>query len=352
MLRAAATLVATVFACKALGATPGTAAREHVPFVTGLTVTGVLNTFEGDYEPLLTIDDISTDKYRVTFASEVPNHARSGRRLISVSRTVPMRDHLSARTMRNHFFEGDREAFPGTTPFLSKAVVEDLRRGSAELTVLESESFLGVPIDQPWRGRLVRVASTTMTVLVNGSPTALPVIHARGDFENDGDSRQADVYVLDEPNNPLFLRWVERQFTSRIVRIEYPQVQRRAAGSNMEQELQAKRPIAVYGIYFAFGSATIRPQSERTLREIASVMLRHADWKLQLDGYTDSIGNDAANLDLSRRRSAAVKAALTSRHRIPADRLVTGGYGESGAADTNKTPEGRARNRRVVISRH
>ncbi len=80
-------------------------------------------------------------------------------------------------------------------------------------------------------------------------------------------------------------------------------------------------------------------------------MARRPDWELSIEGHTDNIGSDSDNLDLSRRRAAAVKDALVARHRIAANRLATGGYGESRPRDTNDTLEGRARNRRVELVR-
>ena len=72
---------------------------------------------------------------------------------------------------------------------------------------------------------------------------------------------------------------------------------------------------------------------------------------MRIDGHTDGIGSDAANLDLSRRRAAAVKTALVKRYGIAADRLSTGGFGESQPKADNATPEGRALNRRVELTR-
>ena len=66
-------------------------------------------------------------------------------------------------------------------------------------------------------------------------------------------------------------------------------------------------------------------------------------------GGADSIGGDAYNLDLSRRRSAAVKQALVTRYKIGENRLQTSGFGASRPKDRNDTMEGRARNRRVEL---
>jgi OOP family OmpA-OmpF porin len=109
--------------------------------------------------------------------------------------------------------------------------------------------------------------------------------------------------------------------------------------------------VDVYGVYFSFNRANIRAQSEPVLRVIASILKKNPTWHLRIDGHTDNIGRDAANLDLSRRRAASVKDALVRRFGIDASRLTTGGYGASSPIDRNDTPEGRARNRRVELRR-
>ena len=63
------------------------------------------------------------------------------------------------------------------------------------------------------------------------------------------------------------------------------------------------------------------------------------------------IGGDTYNLDLSKRRAAAVKEALVTRYHIAPDRLANDGYGASRPVETNDTLEGRARNRRVELTR-
>jgi outer membrane protein OmpA-like peptidoglycan-associated protein len=107
----------------------------------------------------------------------------------------------------------------------------------------------------------------------------------------------------------------------------------------------------VYGIYFKFARADIRPVSEPVLKEIAAVLKNNPDWKLSIVGHTDNVGGDSSNLDLSRRRSQSVKAALVERYGIAASRLTTGGFGASQPQAKNDTPEGRARNRRVELTR-
>ena len=120
-------------------------------------------------------------------------------------------------------------------------------------------------------------------------------------------------------------------------------------GSAIERALSESGRADVYSIYFTFNSDVIRPESEPTLKEIADVLTRHPEWKLGVNGHTDGVGTDAYNLDLSRRRAAAVRTALVSRYHIEAARLSTNGLGKSQPKDTNATLEGRAKNRRVEL---
>ena len=78
---------------------------------------------------------------------------------------------------------------------------------------------------------------------------------------------------------------------------------------------------------------------------------RNSDWTLSIDGHTDNIGGDAYNLNLSHRRSASVRKALVERYGIAATRRKTAGHGAAAPKDTNETPEGRAKNRRVELVR-
>jgi outer membrane protein OmpA-like peptidoglycan-associated protein len=120
---------------------------------------------------------------------------------------------------------------------------------------------------------------------------------------------------------------------------------------HIDQQLQENKKVEVYGIYFDFGSDRLKPESTPVLNEIAAVLAAHPDWKLNLSGHTDNIGSDESNLDLSKRRAAAVKASLIATHHIAPSRLETDGFGASRPVDTNTTLAGRARNRRVELVR-
>lgn len=112
-----------------------------------------------------------------------------------------------------------------------------------------------------------------------------------------------------------------------------------------------RRPAALMSTasFFSFNSDEILDESEPTLAEIANLMRKHPQWRLSLNGHTDSIASASYNLELSRRRANATMRALVERYGVPADRLTAAGSGESSPIDTNDTLEGRARNRRVEL---
>jgi outer membrane protein OmpA-like peptidoglycan-associated protein len=123
------------------------------------------------------------------------------------------------------------------------------------------------------------------------------------------------------------------------------------SAKQIEQQLAEKKPVQIYGIYFDFASAIIRPESELVLSEIADILERNPDWTLNVDGHTDNIGGVAFNQQLSEQRAAAVKDALVTRYHIAPNRLLTRGYGLTRPVESNDTLAGRARNRRVELMR-
>jgi OmpA-OmpF porin, OOP family len=101
------------------------------------------------------------------------------------------------------------------------------------------------------------------------------------------------------------------------------------------------------GILFDVNSATIKPESNGVLKEIADALTKYPDFKVKIIGHTDSDGSDASNLTLSQKRAAAVKDALTKDLGIDESRMITEGKGETVPVADNKTKEGKMQNRRV-----
>lgn len=123
---------------------------------------------------------------------------------------------------------------------------------------------------------------------------------------------------------------------------------RLAAGTpDMRSKLLTEGKLVTRGILFDSGSDKIKPESYPTLKSIADVLTQNADVRVKIVGHTDSDGQDAANLELSKKRSSSVKNTLTSEFGIDASRMETDGKGETEPASGNNTPEGKANNRRV-----
>ncbi len=99
---------------------------------------------------------------------------------------------------------------------------------------------------------------------------------------------------------------------------------------------------------FDFDKATIKPQYYSMLDDVVRIIRQNPDLRVEIQGHTDSIGSEAYNMDLSRRRANAVKTYLVNQG-ISSARLTTVGYGESRPVATNATKEGRAKNRRVEL---
>ncbi len=115
-------------------------------------------------------------------------------------------------------------------------------------------------------------------------------------------------------------------------------------------KLMTDGKIITYGITFDVGEATIKSQSMGTINEIFSILHKYPDLKFSVEGHTDNTGNAASNQSLSEARAKAVCDKLQQMG-INATRLSAIGHGMSKPIDTNETPEGRAKNRRVEFVR-
>jgi outer membrane protein OmpA-like peptidoglycan-associated protein len=110
-----------------------------------------------------------------------------------------------------------------------------------------------------------------------------------------------------------------------------------------------KGSVTLHGVNFEFNSATLTSESRPLLDAVAADLKAHPQLKVELEGHTDSVGNDAYNMKLSQRRAEAVRDYLISQGASSAN-LTARGYGESRPIADNKTESGRAENRRVAMS--
>lgn len=116
------------------------------------------------------------------------------------------------------------------------------------------------------------------------------------------------------------------------------------------EALQTERGLIVTlgDVLFAFNKAELSPQAAPRLDKLANFLKQFPDRKLLIEGYTDSVGSDVYNQELSARRAGAVRDALVSRG-VDASRITARGYGKVYPVADNASPEGRAMNRRVEI---
>jgi outer membrane protein OmpA-like peptidoglycan-associated protein len=101
-------------------------------------------------------------------------------------------------------------------------------------------------------------------------------------------------------------------------------------------------------VLFETGSATLSPGAGRNLDRLVQFLTEHPDRLVQIDGFTDSIGTDSFNQDLSQRRADAVRSSLQSRG-IASARIATQGYGKEYPVASNSESSGRQLNRRVEV---
>ncbi len=101
-------------------------------------------------------------------------------------------------------------------------------------------------------------------------------------------------------------------------------------------------------VLFDTGKAELNSGATRKLDQLAQFLTEHSDRRVQIDGFTDTVGSDSYNMELSRRRADAVKSALLTRG-IDASRISTQGYGKAFPVASNSDSGGRQLNRRVEV---
>lgn len=162
-----------------------------------------------------------------------------------------------------------------------------------------------------------------------------------------------ETKVLDAP------RGLQGNYTYNIFRIETtddakPIISnfRIAAGlPDMRNKLLKDGKVISYGIQFDVNSDKVKPESYSTLKELAQILKDNPALRIQIVGHTDSDGDAAMNLDLSKRRSASVKKELVEKFSIDAARLDTDGKGATAPLAPNDSAVNKAKNRRVEFIR-
>ncbi len=117
----------------------------------------------------------------------------------------------------------------------------------------------------------------------------------------------------------------------------------------LKEEEQQIIDFATSRLEFATADTTLTENSTPGLDDLADLMIKHSDWTLKMDGHTDNQGKAADNLKLSEGRVLAVKRYLTDKG-VPENQIITEFFGQTKPIESNKTEEGRKKNRRVEMN--
>ncbi|MDY0098181.1 MAG: OmpA family protein [Bacteroidales bacterium] len=150
-----------------------------------------------------------------------------------------------------------------------------------------------------------------------------------------------NIYAHTKFNRFLFSGWDSRSWPM-ITNLKIT-----TAAPDTRSKLITEGRLITYGITFDVNKASIKPESYGTLNDIATVLKENPSVSVKIVGHTDSDGDEALNLDLSKRRAESVRNELASKFGVDASRMQTEGAGESKPVAPNDTPANKAVNRRV-----
>jgi outer membrane protein OmpA-like peptidoglycan-associated protein len=336
------------------------AARSlEIPIVAGLREVVAVQEPQGDYESIGSVESVTSSA--VTYSFTVRAGSENGTTPNRARRIVPRRDLEGARGYRMTFSSADPESFPGQTAVgISSAVFRELQnRGRSRLDLYASTDVVGAVAgilsalgaeSSDLSGELARTDSTPVgvPVLVNGRRVWLPALHVTGEFQRIDGSVRAEFWILADERHPLTLRAAVDRARLQVTRIDFPTQE---AAPALERALADRQPVEMWGVYFEFASAHLQPESFAVLDDVVAVLRRHPDWRIRIEGHTDNVGGEADNLRLSQQRADSVRAALVKRLGGDGGRVDAAGYGASRPRESNATLSGRARNRRVELTR-
>ncbi|MFL5518624.1 MAG: OmpA family protein [Gemmatimonadales bacterium] len=363
-----AALLLTAIVGPGLAQAPGPRAR--IPLVTGLVLGSVLHSPLGEREDVIEIrsadatgahydwhertiqangDTVEGARKRFVSAADLAGAARFDDVFGPKEQERPGFTALTLSSAVYRELAGD-----GSAPFSLMVAPQDARRTAVTSTALDALFTAG---RVRYKGTLTKVspAPEPFPLLVDGMRTELPALHVKGAFASGLKRTDWDLWVLADSAHPMLLKSVLEGDVFQVVRADLPDHSVKKGSTiesrMIEAELVKRCRIEIPGVYFAFGTAAIDPVSDRALAELAKGLAGHRDWKITVEGHTDSVGTDAANRKLSERRAEAVRARLAQRHEVDTKSWGAVGYGATRPRESNATIEGRARNRRVELVR-
>lgn len=147
--------------------------------------------------------------------------------------------------------------------------------------------------------------------------------------------------------NQLFFKIHSSSYKDDQIAIYLSNIKVATGKADTRKKLLEEGKFSTTGILFDKNSAEIKPESYGVVKEIANALQADKSFRVKITGHTSSEGDDAANLELSKKRAMAVKQLLISEYGIDQIRLDADGLGESQPVSDNKTSAGRMQNRRV-----
>jgi len=147
----------------------------------------------------------------------------------------------------------------------------------------------------------------------------------------------------------VYLNAYAREYELHIVVVQAMAQEVTVDAAAMASSIADSGSVAIYGINFDTASSVIKPESEPEIDEIAKLLTDNPTLKVYIVGHTDMVGDAASNVKLSQARAQSVITALVSKHDIAAARLIAFGNGPYAPVASNKTDDGRAKNRRVEL---
>ncbi|MFM7085308.1 MAG: OmpA family protein [Hyphomicrobium sp.] len=311
-----------------------------LPHVGGQITTAFSNSFGPDAESTVTFTTVTPDLISLNYQST---------RGLIMSRNIQISDRQKSNAYVLGYAESMPLVIPGTTSLgISGASLLELRdSGKTSLSLVYDQKLSKID------GQLTLVEKNIrIPLMIENQVMEVPTVHAKGTFSSGDKSANGDFYFLDNINNPIMLQsaiqfsWEKQVRSERVVRVTAGASMRSA----MEQSLNTLKKYDVYGLHFDFDKATLRPESSKLIKDIATTLKSNPTWTFQINGHTDSIGDANYNKKLSKERAASVAAALVQEG-IDKTRLKTDGLGQTQPKGDNATLDGRALNRRVELIR-
>lgn len=198
-------------------------------------------------------------------------------------------------------------------------------------------AFTGQRANEPSGLAVVRNYENAITSVGGAILQSDPNRWINGKIEKDG----LEVWTqIEKGNGKIWLRIIEKKAMAQHIV---------ADAVTLGNDIRSTGHVAVYGIYFDTGKATIKPESAQSISEIAKLLTADPGLKVFVVGHTDNVGGIDSNNKLSQDRAEAVLQTLVKDHGIAADRLKAAGCGQFAPVAGNDSEGGRAKNRRVEL---